>query len=179
MLKIIFMSPNNKAFLSWTFTLAFLMFCSCFVRWNFLRGFKSDKNIRGYTKNKHLLCSDLSTKAFIKMGVEKRDFFSFFRSQKTVFYIADHMFFRHACECGFIRARGCLSNCWVMCPPWTHFPERTWGMLGMSLRCVLLIEKTDIIRPSKVTQRGQRQSEGLTAWQNIRKINLAPKKKLN
>lgn len=125
------------------------MFCSCCVRWNFLWGFKSDKNIRGYTKNKHLLCSSLSSKAFIKMGVEKRFFFPFFRSQKTVFYIADHMSFRHACECGFIRARGCLSNCWVMCPLWTCFPERTWGMLGMSLRCVLLIEKTDVIRPSK------------------------------
>lgn len=59
------------------------------------------------------------------------------------------MSFRHACECGFIRARGCFSNCWVMCPPWTRFPERTWGMMGMSLRCVLLIEKTDVTRPSK------------------------------
>lgn len=52
--------------------------------------------------------------------------------------------FRQACGGGFIRARGCISNCWVE----RSLPKRTWGMPGMSLRCVL-IEKTDVTRSSK------------------------------
>lgn len=50
---------------------------------------------------------------------------------------------------GLLGQEVALPTAGLCAAPSTRFPKRTWGMPGMSLRCVLLIEKTDVKTSSK------------------------------